>query len=507
MITATVTPPEIGLSKDPLVYRLQSDDYTGAVGEVAVNRLYFSGPILAGTVIQLLWNGVLTTLTAAVFPVNNGLQFKSGAGNSAFVTTNLPYFQGNPAISKDFTVSTDLSVPALVFTAKAKGEAFNMSAIAVAGKWGVQNITPGTDEKLRINHCIFMQVYLEKIGGAGQDKIYEVYLPTDADGRAEIDLADVFNSILQPKIENPYWTGSTAVISRATSRKYQLSVAEAYGRPTKIGIAATLPEKRVLWGGSGYFQQAGVSARLYANGLMKALRNGSTIRYVMADEPQWLTFICVEAYITGLQYKMEVVWHDNSTGTYTLASLNQVNNGEKIILPAGITQLNVNSYSTGKRVKEYTLYLKTGSTEKTLRYRYLADANLRDKRKYFVYFNSLGAWECQRANGVEDRTLELKTYSSSKRPAYPQVQGDGEQTDYYVSYEQTFQCSTDWLSREEQKRCRDLFISPKKYRYVNGDLYPIGITSSRLSEQTDDETMLYYQFEYKYLFKNDALLQ
>lgn len=508
MITATVAPPEIGLSKDPLVYRLQSDDYTGAVGAVAVNRLYFSGPILSGTVVQLHWNGITTTLTAAGLPFMNGKQFKSGVPSPTWMNINLPFFQANPAIAKDFTVTVSPveEPPSLIFTSKQKGVAYNMLPVAVAGKWGVENTTAGANETLRINHCVYIELYLEKIGGVGQDKIYEVYLPTDANGRAEIDIADVLNSALQPQIENPYWTGATAVIGRATSRKYQIKVAEAYGRPVKLGLSAALPEKRVLWGGSGYYQQAGVSARLYADGLMKALRNGTTLRYVMTDEPQWLTFLC-NADITGLQYKMEVVWHDDTTGTYTVASLADVVTGQKIILPAGITQLNVNSYNSGKRVKEYTLYLKTGSTEKTLRYRYLADVNLRDKRKYFVYFNSLGAWECQRANGVEDRTIELKTYSSSKRLAYPQVLGDAEQTDYYASYEQTFQCTTDWLSREEQKRCRDLFLSPRKYRYVNGELYPIGIVSNRMSELNDEETMLYYQFEYKLLFKNDAILQ
>jgi hypothetical protein len=506
MITATVSPPAVGLTKDPLVYRLQSDDYTGSVGSVAVNRLYFSGPVAAGTVVQLLWNGVLTTLTAAAFPFLNGQQFKSGAGNSnAYANLVLPYFQDNPAIAKDFTVTVENAY--LIFTAKAKGKAYNITPTAVTGVWGVQNITAGTDEVNRENHCVYLNLFLENANGIGQTKIYEVYLPTDANGRAEIDLADVLNSVLQPKIESPYWTGPTPVITKATSRKYQVTVAEAYGRPIKSGLISTLPERRVMWGGSGYFQQAAVSGKMYANGLMKALRNGPQLRYVMSDEPQWLTFVCAEAYITGLQYKMEVVWHDDSTGTYTLASLNQVNNGEKIILPAGVSQLNVNSYSTGKRVKEYTLYLKTGSTEKTLRYRYIADANLRDKRKYFVYFNSLGAWECQRANGIEERNIEITTYSASKRLDYPQVQGDAEQVDYYAFYEQVFQCTTDWLSREEQKRCRDLFMSPKKYRYVNGELYPIGITSKRLSELNDDETMNYYQFEYKFLFKNDALLQ
>lgn len=504
MITATVTPPEFGLSKDPLVYRLQSDDYKGAVGAVAVNRLYFSGPVLAGTVLQLLWNGVLTTLTAAALPLPNGLQFKTGAGNNAYVLSILSYFQANPAISKDFTVSADAN--ALIFTAKAKGKAYNMHPAAVTGVWGIQNTTIGADEVNRTNHCIFLVLYLQKADGTGSVPVYEVYLPTDANGRAEIDLAGVLNSQLQPRIENPYWTGSTAVISRATSRKYQVSVAEAYGRPSKIGLSDALPERMVLWGGSGYFQQAGVPARLAANGLMKALRNGPATRYIMADEPQWLTFLCVEATL-NMVYKIEVIWHDNSTETYTIATLPVASFGEKIILPAGIAQLSVQNYDPTKRVKEYSLYLRAGSAEKTPRYRYIVDANLRDKRKYFVYFNSLGAWECQRANGVEERSIELKTYSASKRLAYPQVQGDAEQTDYYATYEQTFQCTTDWLSREEQKRVRDLFLSPKKYRYVNGELYPIGIVSSRLSEQNDDETMNYYQFEYKFLFKNDAILQ
>lgn len=505
MITAIVSPPDIGLSKDPLVYRFQSDDYTGAVGAVAVNRLYFSGPILSGTVLQLLWNGVLTTLTAATFPVPNGMQFKSGAGNSAHVLVMLPYFQANPAIEKDFTVTADGA--ALVFTAKNKGKAFNMHPAAVAGIWGIQNTTVGADEINRTNHCINLGLFLENENGVGQSKIYEVYLPTDINGRAEIDLADILNSVLQPKLENPSWTGPTAVITRATSRKYQVSVAEGYGRPTVLGLSTALYPCRVLWGGSGYNQQTTVSARLYQNGKMKALRNGATLRYVMADEPQWLTFLCVEPTL-NLVFKMDVVWHDGSTGSYTLGNLPTANLGDKIIVPAGVSQLNVNYYSfEGKRVKEYTLYLVVGDVEKSHRYRYIADKNLRDRRKYFVYINSFGAWDTHRANGIEERNLELKTYSASRCLAYPQVLGDAEQSDYYATYEQTFQVTTEWLSREEQKRVRDLFLSPRKYRYVNGDLYPIGITSSRLNEQNDNETLLYYQFEYKYLFKNDALMQ
>lgn len=506
MITVNVSPPALGLTKDPLVYSLQSDDYKGAVGAYSINRLYFSGPIPQGTVVQLLWNGVATTLTAAAFPFLNGQQFKSGAGNSnAYANLVLPFFQDNPAIAKDFTVTVENAY--LIFTAKVKGKAYNMTPVAVTGVWGVQNTQQGADEVNRENHCIYFQLFLERASGIGQDKIYEVYLPTDENGKAEIDIGDVLNSKLQPLIETPFWTGATHKISRATSRKYQVTVAEAYGRPLKVGLFSVLAERRAMWGGSGYNQQSSVGGRMYGSGLMKALRNGTNERYVMRDEPQWLTFVVLDAYIMDCLYKMDVVWNDNTTGTYTIAPLNQVNNGEKIILPAGFTQLNVNSFSTGKKAKEYTLYLKAGSTEKSQRYRYIIDTNLRDKRKYFVYYNSLGAWETQRANGIEERNIELKTRSASRRLNHPQEQGDTEQVDYYVTYDQNFGCTTDWLSRDEQKRCRDLFASPKKYRYFDGMIFPVSITSTKLNEQTDDETMLFYEFDYKYCFTNDAFLQ
>ncbi|MCA0231612.1 MAG: hypothetical protein LCH91_14160 [Bacteroidetes bacterium] len=506
MITVSVSPPTLGLTKDPLVYSFQSDDYKGAMGAIAINRLYFAGPIMSGTVVQLLWNGVVTTLTAAALPLPNGTQFKSGAGGSnAYANQVLPYFQGNAAIAKDFNVTVENAY--LIFTAKTKGKAYNITPVAVPGVWGVQNTTQGADEINRENHCINLQLFFERVSGIGQDKIYEVYLPTDENGKAEIDLADVLNSKLQTQIEQPFWTGATPKISRATSRKYQVTVSEAYGRPLKNGLISVLAEQRVMWGGSGYNQQNTVGARMWQSGKMVALRNGTALRYIMKDEPQWLTFVCLDAYIMDLLFKMDVLWDDNTTGTYTIAPLNQVNNGEKIILPAGFSQLNVNSYSAGKKAKQYTLYLKAGATEKSLRYTYVIDTNLRDKRKYFVYFNSLGAWDSLKVNGVEDRTIELKTRSASRRLAYPQVQGDSEQSDYYGSYDQIFSCTTSWLSRDEQKNVRDFFVSPQKYRYFNGSIFPVGVTSSKLSEQDDDETMLFYKFEYKFLFTNDAFLQ
>lgn len=507
MITAEATPPENGFSKDRLIYKLVSDDYIESAGTYAVNRFYFTAAMPAGITLQFRVNGQTQSFTVSNMAAPNGTTLPSGNGNLAFVQSLVPYFEANAFLSKYFTYSVpnDPDLPALLFTAKEKGKAFEMVEVTLSfGK--IQVLTPASDYKLRANHCIFLELYLEQANGTDFSKMYEVYLPTTESGRAEIDLARVLNAHLQQLIEKPNWTAPDPVIGRGGSRRYRIAVAEAYGNPLQLKTATTLADKRVFWGGSGYNMPGEMSYLTYGNAKMKALQNTPTIRWVMLDEPSFLTFYNPLPYMNVL-LKASIKWHDNTTTTPTLLTMPFLQIGEKVVLVAGHNQLNLPSWNTSKRVVEYTLWLQVGSTEISNRYRYAIDDNLRDRRKYFPYLNSLGGWEVLLAKGIEERSTEFEIQTATKQLAYPNQNGDAELFQYYATYAQVFACNTGHTSREEQKRFRDFALSPYKYRFFNGQVVPVILTDDKFREGTDDDNRHFISFNYRYGFNSNALLQ
>ncbi|WP_028665946.1 hypothetical protein [Runella zeae] len=509
MVAAQISPPENGFSKDRLVYRFQADDYIQSPGSYAVNRLYFTAAVPSNITIQIRFNGQTQTFTVvSAGNPSNGTNLIAGNGSLTYAQSLLPYFNANTFLSKYFTMSApnNLDFPSVVFTAKQKGKAYEFVEVTFA--WGkLQVQTAATDFALRSNHCILFQLKLEQEDGSTFDKIYETYLPTTVSGKAEIDVADILNSHLQLSVERPIWGERDPVVSRKSTRRYQVEVAEAYGTPLQLQTSNTLPTKRVFWGGSGYSKPHEMSYLIYGNSKMIALKNGPDIRFVMTDEPQWLTFYGALGASNAL-YRIEITWHDNSVTTHTLQTVAVWQYGQKVIFTAGHNQLNLPSYtSTQKRVKEYTLYIVEGATEISRRYRYIVDANLRDRRKYFVYLNSLGAWEVLVAKGIEERRVEYNLLKATKRLSYPNVTGDAEEFQYHGDYTQSFTCNTGYQSRDEQKRFRDFVLSPYKYRFFNGTVAPVIVTDERHSENADEDNRLFVSFNYRYAFKSNALLQ
>jgi hypothetical protein len=61
-------------------------------------------------------------------------------------------------------------------------------------------------------------------------------------------------------------------------------------------------------------------------------------------------------------------------------------------------------------------------------------------------------------------------------------------------------------SRAQYGIFRDFLISNYRYRWYAGQCYPIGIMSNSFDEPAEDETLHFTDFEYKFLFTEDALL-
>lgn len=506
MITVITAPNTLSLSLDPIVYELESDNFLKSAGLEAINYVSFTSAVTEDTQIPLKWNGSVQTFVAKNSPTGSGAQFPAGNGSAGYVQSLVPYFQSNVFLSDDFQVSYALvgSTPSLIFTARQKGKKYNFSKLDwTSGK--VAWIQEAADRTRALNHCVLVRIFLRNAIGNAYERIFSENLPTDESGRVSIDVAEILHPYLSLTPELPAWSGMLYQNSKRSIRGYYLQVADGSGSPVQLGTMTTLPTRYVSFGGSGYGRLSLVPSRFFASGKYQALRLGGLTRIVIRDAPQWLTFLNQATVQVDVMLKMKVYFTDNTNQTVTRLTMTW-GAWEKLLVEAGPVQSGVFEVNAGKVPMAYELWLQKGSTILSETYRYILNDNTYQYRKYFTYVNSLGAVDTLTVWGAQDGVTSLSIATASKNLPFPYAIGDSEEFQYDAKFQQSYKCFLELEGKAQFGLFRDFLSSPYRFRFFGGSAYPIGIISSKWDEPSEDDTLCFADFEYKFLFTEDGQL-
>ena len=509
MVTVITSPPTLSLSKDPINWVLASDSVYADAGEGAINYLTFTlnKPVVANTELPLRWNGSVQTFVAKTVPSPNGANFPTGNGSQAYVNSLVSYFQNNAFLSEDFNISVEVKEGnyALVFTAKKKGQKYNMTALQWEnGEIGITQY--GKDEKRMMNHCIHFRLYLANEFANGYDEIFAENLATDELGKVSIDVSELLHPYLNRTPDIPLWSGFVNMMPRRSIRAYYIRLADGGGSPVQLGALTQLPTKYVALGGSGYARQSRVGTVFYESNKYKALRLGPTTRVVITDAPQWLTFLNVSTPRINVVVKMKVFFTDNTNETVSRMTIDSWASWTKLMIMSGPVQCEVYSIDAAKKVSSYQIWLQVGETIISEIYTYILNSNTYHYRKYFTYLNSLGGFDTLSVWGAQEGTTEFLVKSANRFLPSPYSLGDTEEFQYHVSQKQRFKCAFEYDSRSQFALVRDFVRSPYRYRFFDGQCYPISIISSQLKEPSEDDNLLFGEFEYAYSFSENAEL-
>jgi hypothetical protein len=511
-IVVTREPDLLSLSKNHIVYKLQSDARIDNPGTAAVNHVKFSGTIADGAVVVLRWKGIEQRMVAKTSPQAAGFEFPAGVVSEAYIISILPYFKDNYYLDADFvvTANTGFGEYWLTFTAREPGSTYNFITQNTPSVQIVK-ATQGVDRKVKPNFCIYVEAWIEKADGSEFVKIFGESLQVDDSGSTEWNLSDLLHPELSPDIHD--WEGRQFNHDINSKRRYYVRYAEAYGEKFQIGKITTGSTKHVTLGGTPY--ESGATLTIHdvlreSSDITRdrALRLGPDVRYVYPDEPQFLTFLNTRPD-PAILVSLKVVAKLATGGTSPVLSIDlggALLSSQRGTVNVGYAQLNLNEIIGGNAVESYTCQFFRGITPVAISrpYTYVLKYEYKPYRRYFVYLNSLGALDTMHTWGKNSQEIELTRQSAEKYLSVDYKLSDGTFSDWDIQYRQRFEAATGYRHASEIRQLRDFYISRYKYRKYNNKALPISVISNSLKEYEDGASLMAQSFEYAYNFEDDT---
>lgn len=511
-------PAEISFSKNPIVYKLQSDARIDNPGAAAVNELEFVGNIVDGTVVVLRWKGEQQRMVARDVVSNPGFEFPSGTVGQAYIEQILPYFKDNFYLDRDFVITLLMTSVSggwkytIKFTAKEPGRE-NQFIPQSTPSVKIKISTPGIDVVLKPNFKIQAELWIQKPGVNDFEMIFSEPLEVDNSGSAEWDIANLLHPELSPDFHN--WSGRSLNRDIKSKRQYYIRYAEAWGDRFQVGKVFKHTTKHVTMGGTPYEAGPAVKVKdLLLEGTDptrdRCLRYGPDVRFIFPDEPAFLSYINVRSpgYAT---FQMKVTAKMSFSGNADVITI-PLNNGlllkyDRVTANAGFAQLGLNQLVTTDAVESYTCQFFEGTTPVSRPYTFVIDYSNKPYRRYFTYHNSLGAFDSMHIWGKGSNEIELtkQTAKNYLKPDYAYT--DGTFDDWDLTYRQKFQAATGYRQKAEIRMFKDFYISRYKHRFTESKPLPVTILSSSVKEFEDGNHFYAQTFEYAYQFDDDTVTE
>ncbi|GAB2780336.1 hypothetical protein GCM10027275_24850 [Rhabdobacter roseus] len=506
-ITIVREPDELSFSLNKILYELQSDARVVNPGQTAINNVMVQGPLVAGTVIALRWNGLEVRMQAVTTVTNQGFEFPAGDGSAAYVQSIVEYFAENYYLSRDFEVSYQaIGIYNYIrFGARQVGRAYEFLLQDPPGAHLV-TMRQGIEKVVRTNFRIHVECWMEKVDGSGFEQILSEALDTDESGGAQWNLSELLHPQLAPDL--PVWAGMSTQTNTKSIRRYYIRYAEAWGDPFQIGKIQSAQPKHVTLGGTPYKDGAAATVLEKVSGGQPdkdfALRYGPETRTVFPDEPQYLTFLNVRDDIDALSVRIRAQVVGSGETEVKVLSHGECPRYGKVTAAVGFAQLSLHTLLTTQNVKQYTVQFFSGATAVSRKYAFLLDVSYRPYRRYFAFLNSLGAMDVVTTWGKQSSELQLTKRTAVRFLSPDYLLTDGTYSDWNISGRQRFDAATGYRTRREIIAFRDFYQARYKYRLTAGKALPISLVNSSVKEGQDGDNYFAALFEYTYQYEDDT---
>ena len=365
------------------------------------------------------------------------------------------------------------------------------------------------------NYRVYVELWVENAANTSFELINTQNLPLvfASAGQAQTDLKDTLHAILEAAGPDYMAFAQTSVLSCKNSvRKFYLKYAESVD-----GVVSALTQTAdfvVIYGGFSYTGSTsktllGVIRPDVADKTKdKFLRQYGLAEYTRTNQPQSLYFFNTRA---TTNYNLRAKFYFSNAETF----LKTINTGElttlkKFAFNIRFDQIITDVEINGRTCTHYEFYLEnipvaTASPVKISETRtFYLNYLLQEYVRYFIYWSSWGAINTLITFGKASSEIELKQSEANRirKSGYDIKQGDGFSFD--LSINNSFKCATGFLSQAELFLNRDFYLSPFKFRFNAGVSLPISITSKTIPETTDGNGLYAQNFDYKYLFDDDA---
>ncbi|QIP14751.1 hypothetical protein G8759_20080 [Spirosoma aureum] len=513
-VTLLSTPDDFALTRGGrMVFQFQGSGQQATLGTQAQNFINFSGPVLAGTVIRLKWNGTEHSIIARTSPTEAN-EFPAGDGSADYVDSLLEFFQTYFPFYEDFTAERldFINLHQIVLASKKPGAQYNISAPAVSNAIEVVVGTPGADPIVREQYGVYAEVWVKRPDETTFNRIFAPTIACNTLGIATMDVGKILHAQLGP--DWPTWSFNQPAGSTNSQLSYYVTYAESFGQPQQVGKIQKDDVRQAYFGGADYQHQAGTGFELASfvasqsdSGTDRALRLGGFTRYVRAEEPQFLTFLNTRADRTGVVLEVKLTFADNSVELFYNRYAQQAwPLGSKITYAVGFNQLSIADHiSSNETLVEYSVRLsnQNATAYYSTSYRFVINSRYEAYTRYFAYLSSLGAVETLATFGKGSYELN-RFYEEAQRyqPAHYDAQL-GQYEQYDVAIQQSLEVTTGYRPQAELRLWNDFYRSPYLFHMQVLKVLPIALVSKSIKQGKDGANQFAHSFQFVYRWKDD----
>jgi hypothetical protein len=495
MVTLTTPPEEVSFSADFINAQFQCADHLQVEGTKSVNRIFIFGSTANPNTYNIEYGSTTILMSSKDNPDNSGTEFPNGTdGGAVTAEAALPYFKLNPVLNSDFDIQAGPG-EILLFIAKKKGLGFDFKTY---------NVTPGVNEKLQANYTVYVKLMVQNIDDPAYSEVYSANLNLiSGTNDATAILGDKLHQRLTADINKlgPEIPVANALMCNVSCRKFFFQYGESYGQPASVKSLNNSAVYTVIHGGLSYQAKGRKSAvSILQPGLPEAdrfLKQGPKFQTVLPDQPSYLYFFNSRPD-KNIKLKVFKYLFDGTNKETTPYSVAIKQNGKYCfdVSPAMIG---------GSDVRRYELWLENDAGEQiSEKQHYTIEQSYLPYPRFFLNWSSMGSLDCRLFTGKGTSTLELTSQKASRYLNKGYDVSKGATVVFDTKATLTFKVNTGFKTALEISYNTDFFLSDIKYRSISGQLLPIAVTSGKIDLFEDGKNLFAQEFEYQYLFQDDA---
>ena len=362
-----------------------------------------------------------------------------------------------------------------------------------------------TTEILQPNIRVFLEVQFWNPATSVFDAVATVSTRPDSTGQCVFELEDTLDSAAAPWLPvNP-----AGLVNRGADQ-YRLRWWESYGTPPVAQPSNVSATYNVLRGGLPLTSTTTQRDEYYQGWPRNVLTTMPLSRRTHPDTPQFMYFVTSpRAEVQNVRLRIVV---DTPTGQQVFFRyLFELTGSPQILrIKTDWASLDIPTINFAE-VISYTVYLVQQTNLRVSQaITYIPDIHCCEVR-HFVYENSLGGFDSLYSTAWDEKGFEVaRDIAEMYRPFNYTIKGAerynlGSQQHYNARNRMRISTATGYKSVEEADAHRDMLISRAVYEYMDGEYYPIIITTTAIEPQPTREALYGFPFEYEYAFSYDTI--
>ncbi len=486
-ISLVQQPDILSFSKNPVIYKLETDNYVTVEGVKSYVIFRLDGDPSVGSTVTITWDLGEVIFTLALLPDNSGTIIRTQGVLSAseYAEQTVEDLNSNYNLTKDFIITAvDVSGETYIkVEAREPGTDYSITldnSLLGGGSIDIVSPTPvaGVDQEVQENFKIILDVIV--VEEDGDIVVVSLDQIPDEDSQVEFDISEVLDKYISTlSKELPTYAATSIVATNNIIKTYFVRYHESYGDPVEHFYITSSEDRYVIDGGikKEDWPSNTITSNLTSNS-KRFLTWHPTEKEINNTQREYLYYYMDDS-LTSLKLRILITFTDGTTSEFNIKTFSSPAQYVIFIVPTGFEQLSLSTYEVDDlEIKKYTVWMvdqddNVRSEERT----YIIDNFVYESERFFLYKTSLGGYDTIRAIGEADKSSKIDYDLSEKILRSDYTTSDGQKRKGNISFNDEYQVSTGPIDKDTKESLQDLLISEDVHVIISEKFISVEVTN------------------------------